>query len=185
MSLLYLLMCCGAVSAELPQVQPEMTELAPAPHAPYPPVAIVAIKNGYQVYLNRATAELFRDALENADPKELAAMLRQKARERKEKDPEDQTIATLEMAAFVTATQLPGFKKSLAKNIGQNGAVITLTGLQTPVVQFKKPRPILQKAAGVVRDVMPLLPGEAKEVIEGLRAVGRTKPLIWKVESRE
>ena len=151
---------------------------------PYPRVAIAAIKNGYTVSLNRSTAEMLRDALAKADEKELAATLRKMARERKEKDPNDEMVATLEMVAFAVSTQLPGLKRSLAENIGEQGAVITLTGLQTPTVQFRKPRPRLQKAAEIVRGVMPLMPDEAREVVEAMRAVARTKPIFWKVEPR-
>jgi hypothetical protein len=63
--------------------------------------------------------------------------------------------------------------------------VITLTGLQSLTVKFKKPRPKLEKAVEVVGSVMPLLPEEAREVVEAMRAVARTKPLFWKVEPRE
>src|SRR5437773_2481279 len=161
-----------AVTAPPPDLPPPLpllpppgaVEVAPPPHAPHPPVAIAAVKGGYQVYLNRRTAELLRDALDKADEKELAATLRKKAQERKEADPDDHTAATLEMVAFAVSTQLPGFKKSLAENIGPGGAVITLTGLQAPTVKFRKPRPRLEKAAEITRGVMPLLPDEAREV---------------------
>jgi len=179
---------CGIAAAppELPLLPPPgVAEVAPVPHLPHPPVAIVAVKGGYEVSLNHPTAELLRDALDRTDEKNLAATLRKMAKERKEKDPDDQTIATLEMVAFVASTQLPGFKKSLAQNIGPGGAVITLTGFQADMVKFKKPRPKLEKAAEVVRGVMPLLPDEASEVIEALRSVARTTPIIWKVKPRE
>lgn len=177
---------CGVVvPPDLPLLPPpDAIAIAPLPHEPHSPVSIAAIKGGYTVSLNRATAELMRDALEKADEKQLAAMLKKMAKERKEKDPDDQTVATLEMVAFVASTQLPGLKKSLAQNIGPQGAVITLTGLQSATMQFRKPRPKLEKAAEIVRGVMPLLPDEAKEVVEALRAVARTKPIFWKVEPR-
>ena len=163
-----------------------VVELAPLPHVPAPPVAIAPVKGGYQVSLNRPTAVLFRDALAQADEKEIAATLRKMAKDKKEGgNPDEQTAATLEMVAFVVSSQLPGFKKAMAENLGPGGAVITLTGLQSPTVKFAKPRPRLEKAAEVVRGVMPLLPGEAKEVIETLRAVARTTPLFWKVEPRQ
>jgi hypothetical protein len=158
-------------------------EVAPAPRLPAPAYSMAAIPGGYQITLNRRTAELLQSALENADEKELAAMLKKKAAERKEANPDDETVKTLEMIAFATATQLPGFKKSLAENMGPNGVVITLTGLQAPKVNLKRPR--LAKAAEIVRGVMPLLPGEARDTIEALRAMGRTTPLFWKVEPRE
>jgi hypothetical protein len=180
------LSCVVTVPAQLPPLPPPgVVEVAPMPHVPYPPVEIGAVKGGYQVALNRRTAELLRDALEKTDEKNLAATLKKMAKERKEKDPDDQSVKTLEMVAFVVSTQLPGFKKSLNENIGPRGAVITLTGLQAPMVKFKKPRPRLEKAAEIVRGVMPLLPEEAQEVVEALRAVGRTTPLFWKVEPRE
>ena len=89
------------------------------------------------------------------------------------------------MIAFAVSTPLPGFKRALAEKMGPNGVVVTLTGFQSPTVKFKKPRPRLERAVEVVRGVAPLLPEEAREVIEGIRAVARTKPLFWKVEPRE
>ena len=89
------------------------------------------------------------------------------------------------MIAFAVSTQLPGFRKSLGEKMGMNGAVITLTGLQSQTVEFKKPRPKLEKTVEVVRGVMPLLPEESREVVEAMRAVARTKPLFWKVEPRD
>ena len=189
-----LVVLCGVAAAPpdlpplpipVPALQPGAVEVAPAPHTPHPPVAIHAVKGGYQVYLNRATADFLRDALDRGDEKEIAAMLRKKAKEKKEADPDDHTAATLEMIAFVVSNQMPKFKKSFAENIGPGGAVITLTGLQAPAAKFRKPRPKLEKAAEVVREVMPLLPDEAREVVESLRAVARTTPLSWKVEPRE
>ena len=88
------------------------------------------------------------------------------------------------MVAFVVSSQLPKFKKSFAENMGPGGAVITLTGLQAPVVKFRKPRPRLEKAAEAVRSAMPLIPEEARDVLEALRAVGRTTPLFWQVDPR-
>jgi hypothetical protein len=166
--------------------QPDVIEVAPFPRAVHPPVQIVAVKGGYQVYLNRRTAEWLADALEDVDEKDVAARLRKRAKEKKEADsPDEDAARTLEMIAFAVSTQLPGFRKALAEKTGPGGAVVTLTGFQSPAVKFKKPRPKLQKAAEVVRGVMPLLPGEAREVVEALRAVARTKPLFWKVEPRE
>jgi hypothetical protein len=167
-------------------VQPDVIDIAPAPHAPTPPVQIVPVKGGYQVYLNRPMAERLADALGGADEKEIAAKLKKRAKEKKEADPPDeQAAATLEMIAFAVSTQLPGFKKALAEKMGPNGVVVTLTGFQSPTVKFKKPRPTLERGVEVVRGVMPLLPEEAREVVEAMRAVARTKPLFWKVEPRE
>src|SRR5207302_42643 len=96
--------------------------------------------------------------------------------------PDDQTAATLEMIAFVVSTQLPGFKKALSENMGPQGVVITMTGLQADKIKFAKPRPRLEKALETVRGVMPLLPDEARDAVEAVRAVARTTPLFWKVE---
>ncbi|HEY3787695.1 MAG TPA: hypothetical protein VGL71_02520 [Urbifossiella sp.] len=162
-------------------------EVAPPPRIPFAPVAIQAVKGGYQVFLNRAAAEMLSDALYGAEEKEITASLRQMAKDKKNaaKNSDDQTAATLEMIAFVVSSQLPGFKKALAENMGPHGAVITLTGLQAPVVKFAKPRPRLEKALETVRGVMPLLPDEAQDAVEAIRAVARTTPLFWKVEPRE
>jgi hypothetical protein len=43
----------------------------------------------------------------------------------------------------------------------------------------------LEKALEAVRGAMPLLPDDAREAVEALRAVARTTPLFWKVEPRE
>lgn len=186
MSITLVSLCLVAAQPpDLPLLPPPGPEVAPAPHTPAPPFSITPVKNGYQVALNRRTAELLRDALARTDEKQLAATLKKMAAERKEADPDDQTAATLEMVTFVVSTQLPGFKKELAAKMGPGGVVITLTGLQTQTVKFKKPRPRLEKAAEVVRAVMPLLPDEAREVVEGLRSVARTQVLFWKVEPRD
>lgn len=166
--------------------QPPIIEIAPFPRVHYPPVQIEAVKGGYRIYLNRPMAERLAEALEGVDAKDVAAMLRSRAKDRKEADPPDEEAAkTLEMIAFAVSTQLPGFRKALGEKMGTNGAVITLTGLQSPTVKFKKPRPKLEKTAEVVRGVMPLLPEESREVVEAMRAVARTKPLFWKVEPRD
>ncbi|MFO0802390.1 MAG: hypothetical protein U0791_04610 [Gemmataceae bacterium] len=158
--------------------------VAPPPHEPAPPVSVAAIKGGYTVSLNRETAELLRDSLNGTDEKDVAATLRKFAKDKKEADPDDKTAATLELIAFVVANQLPGFKKNLNANIGPRGAVITLTGLQADKVKFPN-RPKLEQALATARSVMPLLPEEARDVMEAFRAVGRTTPLFWKVEPRE
>ena len=169
------------VAADAPPV-----EIAPAPHVPASPVAVIPVKGGYQVTLNRGTAEMLRDALANADEKEIATSLRKMAKDKKDgAEPDERTAATLEMIAFVVSTQLPGFKKSLTENMGPGGAVITLTGLQAATVKFSKPRPRLEKALETVRGVLPLLPDEAKEAMDAMRAVARTTPIFWKVEPKE
>jgi len=157
--------------------------VAPPPHEPTP-LAVAAIKGGYTVTLNRESAEMLRDALNGTDEKEVAATLRKFAKDKKAADPDDKTAATLELVAFVVSSQLPGFKKSLTENIGPRGTVITLAGLQADKVKIPN-RPKLEQALAIVRGVMPLLPEEAKDVMEALRAVGRTTPLFWKVEARE
>jgi hypothetical protein len=158
--------------------------VAPPPREPSPPVSVAAIKNGYTVTLNRETAELLRDGLNGTDEKELAATLRKFAKDKKAADPDDKTAATLELVAFVVSSQLPGFKKSLTENIGPRGTVITLAGLQADKVKLPN-HPRLEQALATVRGVMPLLPDDAKDVLEAIRAVGRTTPLFWKVEPRE
>lgn len=169
----------------IPDVRP-IREVAPPPHLVLAPVSIAPVKGGYRIALNRAAAELFRDALAQSDEKQIADSLRKLAEEKKadSKNPDNQTAATLEMVAFVVKSQLPGFKKSLASNMGPNGVVITLTGLQAPKVKFARPRPRLERAMEAVRGVMPLLPEEAKEAVDAMRAVARTTPLFWKVEPR-
>ncbi len=169
----------GAARAEQPLA------IAPAPHVPAPPVSVVAVKGGYQITLNRATAEMFRDGLASADEKEIAATLRKMAKDKKDANPDDKSAGTLELVAFVVSSQMPGFKKSLTENMGPGGAVITMTGLQGKAIKLSKPRPALEQALSAVRAVMPLLPEEAQEALEAMRAVGRTTPLFWKVEPRE
>lgn len=164
-------------------VRADELPVAPPPHEPTP-VAVAAIKGGYTVTLSRETAELLRDTLNDTNEKDLAANLRKFAKDKKAADPDDKTAAKLELIAFVVANQLPGFRKSLSENIGPRGAVITLTGLQAERVKIPN-RPRLEQALATARNIMPLLPDEAKDVMETLRAVGRTTPLFWKVEPRE
>ena len=176
--ILVLLMVVGAEA-------PPLVAIAPAPHAALPSVAVVPVKGGYQIALNRATAEMFRDTLATTDEKDIAAKLRKMAKDKKEANPDDPTAATMELIAFVVSSQLPGFKKSLAENTGPRGAVITMTGLQSQTIKVPKSMPRLEQALATVRMVMPLLPEEAKDALEAMRAVGRTTPLFWKVEPRE
>ena len=158
--------------------------VAPPPRETVPPISVSAIKGGYTISLNRETAELLRDALNGTDEKEVAATLRKFAKDQKAANPEDKSAATLELVAFVVSSQLPGFKKKLEENIGPRGTVITMTGLQAEKVKFPN-RPRIENALNTVRAVMPLLPDDAKDVLESLRAVGRTTPLFWKVEAKE
>jgi hypothetical protein len=174
----------AAVLLAAPIANADDLPVAPAPREVLPPVSITAIKGGYTIALNRESAEFLRDSLANADEKSLAETLRKFAKDRRAADPTDKSAATLELVAFVTANQLPGFKKDFAKSIGPRGAVITLTGLQSDTVKVPN-RPRIQNAINTVRGVMPLLPDDAKDVVEALRAVGRTTPLFWKVEPRE
>jgi hypothetical protein len=186
----FVLLVCGVVAVPqdvpAPPVVPGEVEVAPPPHVPYPPVAFVAVKGGYQVFLNRATAERFQDLLARTDEKDLAENLRKLAKDRKEATPPDEdTAATLEMIAFVASSQLPGFKKALSQNMGQNGVVITMTGLQKPSIKFKRPRPRLERALQAFRQAEQLMPDEARGAVEALRAVATTTPLFWKVEPRD
>lgn len=186
MTIALLSLCLVAPPPELPLLPPPGgVEVAPAPRAAAPPFAITPVKGGYQVALNKTTAELLRDALDRVDEKQLAPTLKKFIKDRQEADPDDQLAASLEMVAIAVSTQLPGFKKELPKEIGPNGVIITLTGLQTATVKFRQPRPRLARAAEVVRGVMPLLPDEAREAIEAMRAVARTQVMFWKIEPRE
>jgi hypothetical protein len=173
----------GLIFAGLPASADDVP-VAPPPHVPAA-ITIAPVKGGYAITLDRETAELFRDTLADTDEKELAATLRKFAKDKKAADPNDKTAATLELVAFVVANQLPGFKKNLAENMGPRGAVITMTGLQAPAVPVPDNRPRIAKALATARAVMPFLPGDARDVMEALRAVGRTTPLFWKVEPRE
>jgi hypothetical protein len=178
-----------------PPDKPGPVEVAPPPHLPGaapllpglpgPPVSITAVPNGYRVSLNRQTAELLLDALGRVDEKDVAESLRKAAKDRKETDPNSDTAKTLEVLAFAAATQLPGFKKALDEKMGPGGVVVTVTGLQAPVIKFKKARPLLETGFGMMRRVMPLLPEDARDAVEAMRAVARTTPLFWKVEPRE
>lgn len=188
MSLFPVVLWCGVVAVPPvvpgPADVPDEVEVAPPPRLAGPRVSVVAIKGGYQIALNRPTAELFGDALDRADEKELAATLRKMAKDRKADDPDDATAAKLELAAFVVSSQVPGFRKALHDNMGPGGVVITMTGLQGPPVKFKKPRPRLEKALQAFRRAEELMPADARDAVEALRAVATTTPLFWKVEPR-
>ena len=163
-----------------------LPEVAPPPPAVGPRVSVAAAPGGYRITLARGPAELLRDALDGADEKQIAKALRDEAKKRKDDPdkPDADNAATLELVAFLVSTQLPAFKKSLRENMGPHGVVISIGGLQAPKVQFRRPRPKLERAAEALRNAMPLLPEEAREVVEALRAVARTTPLVWKIEPR-
>jgi hypothetical protein len=151
------------------------------PGPPQPPVRLTAIPNGYQIFLNRSSATFLSDVLENADEKQISGLIRDEAKKRKEIEPD--TAAKLELIAFVVNGQLPAFKKDLKEKCGPGGVCIKVTGLQKADVTFKNPR--LNKVAGVVRAVAPLLPPEAQGTLEGMRSMARTTPLAWKIEPLE
>jgi len=145
-----------------------------------PPVRFETIKNGYQVTLTRPAAEKLRAALDVVeDEKELADALREVAKSPSAKDAS--TSATLEIVAAVLASQVPQFKKSLADNLGANGVVVRVYGLQRDKV-LAKPRPILKRAVEVAREV---LPDDAKGQLDAILTAARTTPLTWKVEPRK
>jgi len=145
------------------------------------PVRIEAIPGGYQIFLNKSSAEFLSDVLVNADEKQIAGLIRDEAKKRKDVEPD--TAAKLELIAFLVNGQLPAFKKELKEKCGPGGVCIKVTGLQKQEVTFKNPR--LNKAAGVVRAVAPLLPAEAQGTLEAMRAMARTTPLMWKIEPLE
>lgn len=148
--------------------------------APEPPVRFETIKGGYQVTLTRPATDKFRDALDAVqDEKALADSLRDVAKTPAAKDAG--TSPTLEIVAIVLAGQLPQFKKALADNLGENGVTIRVYGLQREKV-LAKPRPILQRAVAVAREV---LPDDAKGQLEAVLTAARTTPLMWKVEPRK
>ncbi len=152
--------------------------VAPPPRLVCPAVEFNTVAGGYQVLLNHGTAVRLRDVLEQADEKEIAAMLRDLATEKDDKD----EAAKLNLAAFLVASQVPGFKKSLKDNLGPNGVVITVTGLQKPEVKTGKPR--LDRAFRVLGQISPLLPEDARGTVEAIRSMARTTPIAWKVEPR-
>ena len=168
----------------------DLPPVAPPPAAVGPRVSVSAAPGGYRITLARGPAELLRDALDGADEKQIAKALRDEAKRRKDEKKDDpdgpstDNAATLELVAFLVSTQLPAFKKSLRENMGPHGVVISVAGLQAPKVQFRRPRPRLERAAEALRNAMPLLPEEAREAVEAMRAVARTTPLVWKVEPR-
>lgn len=172
---------CWAVGPVPPDEPPpvEVVEVAPAPRVARPAVAVTPVPGGYTVALSRPATDRLAALLARTDEAAVAA-LRGAAKEKRAADPEDTTAATLELLAFVASSQLPGFREALAEKTGPAGVVVTVTGLQAPEVKFKRPR--LAKAAGLLRQAMPLLPADARAAVDGLRAVGRTTPLAWKVE---
>jgi hypothetical protein len=144
------------------------------------PVRFESIKGGYQVTMTRAAAEKFRDALDVIrDEKSLAEALREAAKSPAAKDAG--TSPALEVVALVLSTQVPQFKKSLAENLGANGVVVRVYGLQRDKL-FRKPRPILQRAVEVAREV---LPDDAKGQLDAVLTAAKTTPLVWKVEPRK
>ena len=153
--------------------------LAPAPRLVGPSIELEAVPGGYQVRLNRKTARRLQEVLEQTDEKQLAAAIREVARL---KDDEVKS-AKLQLAAFLMASQMPGFKKSLAENQGPGGVAITITGLQSAEVKTGHPR--VDRAFGVLRSISPLLPADTRETIGAIESMARTTPLTWTVEPRK
>jgi hypothetical protein len=153
--------------------------LAPAPRLVVPSIELETVPGGYQVRLNRKTAMRLQELLERTDEKQLAAAIREVARL---KDDEVKA-AKLQLAAFLVASQMSGFKKSLAENQGPDGVAITIKGLQAAEVKTGRPR--LDRAFGVLRNITPLLPADARDTIGAIESMARTTPLTWTIEPRE
>ena len=75
---------------------PELVELAPPPRLAGLPVAFVAVKGGYQILLNRWAADRLQAALDRTDEKQVAAALRDLAKEKKEAPEPDEEGAAKE-----------------------------------------------------------------------------------------
>jgi hypothetical protein len=152
--------------------------IAPPPRPVGPAIELNPVPSGYQILLNHTTAIRFREVLDQADEKDIAAMLKELATTKEDQD----EAAKLNLAAFLVASQMPGFKKSLRDNLGRGGVVITVSGLQGKDVKTGKPR--LDRAFRVLGRVSPLLPAEARDTVEAIRSMARTTPLAWKIEPR-
>ena len=145
------------------------------------PVRVETIPNGYQIFLNKSSADFLSDVLANADEKQLSGLIRDEAKKRKDVDAD--TAAKLELIAFIVNGQLPAFKKELKEKCGPNGVCIKVTGLQKKELAFKNPR--LNRVVGVVQAVAPLLPADAQSALVTMSAMARTTPLMWKIEPLE
>jgi hypothetical protein len=160
-------------------IQNPEVPVAPLPRLVAPAVELQTAPGGYRVLLNRKTAVRLGEVLDETDEKEIAALLRELATMKDDAD----EAAKLNLAAFFVASQMPGFKKSLKENLGPGGAAITVTGLQKPEVKTGKRR--LDRAFRVLGKVSPLLPDQARETVDAIRAMARTTPITWTVEPRK
>ena len=158
-------------------------ELAPFPRPVGPPVQLTVIPGGYQIRMNRWATEQVQAALGQADPKEIATLLADRAKDKRDgADADPDAAAKLDLAAFLVVTQLPGFQKAMRENAGPGGVVITVTGAQAAAAPLMPDRPRLNRLAGLVEKAMPLLPPDARDAVGALRAMARTTPQAWKVE---
>jgi hypothetical protein len=146
-----------------------------------PAVRIEALEKGYQIKLTRPAAERLHTALERADEKSLAELLKDLAQAARENDEDSTTAVTLDVVSVILSSQIPQIRKSLGENIGPHGATIRVWGLVRENI-LRNPRPRLRQ---IIEGVKVALPNDARATVDGVMMVARTTPLTWKIEPRE
>ena len=137
------------------------------------PVRVEMTSTGYQVFLSHKAATNLSESLGRVENEESLGDLVKQLSTLERLD--ENTQLRLELLSLVLAKQLPAFKQSLAKNIGENGAVITVVGIeQAP----KKERPLLKLIGG---RVMQRLPEDMQQKASNALAMARTAVVYWTV----
>ena len=146
-------------------------ELGPVPRLAEKGLTVEFVTGGYKMKLSRSAAEGLREALKRIDnEKEIGELLRDTA-----KDLTNEKVANeLQVLALMISRETPKFKKSLDENMGENGVIISVYGLQRG-----KDRPLLRAFGRAV------LPEEIKEQAKLLLAMAQTQGIFWKIEARQ
>ena len=120
-------------------------ERLPAPRVAEPAVKFETITSGYKLYFSRAFAEKLLRTLDDGPKGEavgdlVAGLGRDAADERIQ--------AKLKLAGWMIGKQGPKFKKELKEKLGDGGAIVTVVGVEKPLL---KDRPFVRDIIGAVR----------------------------------
>jgi hypothetical protein len=159
---------CSLVLAQCARsVEPE---LAPPPRLCESHVRFERTLGGYQVILTRKASEKLSHALKvvgDGTPGTEFAKLAVKELN----DPEAEK--KVEFLAFIVKSQAPALKKSLDEQMGPQGAIIKVFGVDNKLVPEPPP---------IARAFIPLKIREKMDT--GLKVLNTT-PLYWKIEGRK
>ena len=167
---LFFALAAGAFADEAPEViNAKPREIVAMP------LEIETIRGGYQMKLNRAMADGLLTGMKQVDGGEEA--LAKRISGMADRTISKENKAKLELLSYGIAVQSPEFKKSLEKNMGKNGVVIQVYGLENKLLTVPlSERPFLK---GIFEKVVPEI---AQDETKKLLKMARTMPMYWKIQ---